>query len=160
MNTENRQLPVGGVERAVLHPATSVVGFSFRRGACSCTFADDGFEVPLCDDRSLFEERLEAASPPASVRHTLTLVAERTLASLWSTATFCGQALLEGFVAEVYLADGRTLIVGLSEALGAEQPLRLASLTHSSGLRRSQTPTLTLTLTSEDVEFALPKRTI
>ncbi len=157
MESRTGYKPAGGVERVVLHPASSAAEVSFAGGCCRCTFADGGVEVPLCDDRSRFEEELLCQSPPPSVRHRLTLVAERARAAAWADADFIARAVHEGVVAEIVLSDSRTLVCGVSEHLGAEQPMRPVALLSDSGVRLSQGPTLTLTLESEDTAFAMPK---
>ena len=146
--------PVGGVARAVLYRPDDDMEIAFGDGECYAVFNCEGTEVVLLDDHSSFEERIVPDAGAVSVVHTLTLVAARGDAATWLAPGFAERATHEGVIADLTLNDGRRLVVGCSEALGTEQPLRLASLFCDSGLRLTQTPTVTLTLRSEDTAFA------
>ena len=140
--------PVGGVARVALYPTYGDIGLRFAGGVCEATFDCEPVEVPLTDDRSSFEELLDNSSGP--------LVAERGEASQWLSAEFADSLSRQGVIADVTLNDGRRLIVGCSERMERDFPLRFVSLHSDSGRRLSDTPTLTLTLRSTDTAPAMP----
>ena len=146
--------PVGGVAMAVLYRPDDDMEIAFGDGECYAVFNCEGVEVVLLDDSSSFEECIAPDAGAVSVVHTLTLVAARGDAVAWTAPGFAERVTHEGVIADLTLNDGRRMVVGCSEALGTEQPLRLASLRCDSGLRLTQTPTVTLTLRSEDTAFA------
>ncbi len=146
--------PVGGVARAVLYPAGEDMDFRFADGVCTADFGCKPLEVPLIDDRSSFEELFDNSSGPVSVTHTLTLVAERGAAERWLSPEFAACVSRQGVVADVTLNDGRRLLVGCSERMERDFPLRFVSLRSDSGKKLSDTPTLTLTLRSTDTDAA------
>ena len=148
--------PVGGVARVALYPTYGDLRLSFADGVCEAEFYCKSAEVPLIDDRSSFEELLSNSSGPISVTHTLTLVAERNAAAQWLSAEFADALSRQGVIADVTLNDGRRLIVGCSERMERDFPLRFVSLRSDSGKRLSDTPTLTLTLRSTDTAPAMP----
>ena len=145
MGAASNYKPVGGVESVTLYPANAVE---------SALFSSDGCEVDLLDDLSQYEECAECNDGVACVSHRLSIVADRRDASDWLTIEFLEQVLYEGLVAVVSLCDGRRLLVGYSAQFTTEQPLRLESLTSSSGSRLHDTPTVTLRLVSYDTEFS------
>jgi len=146
--------PVGGVARAALYPTYGDIELRFEGGACTVKFNCEPVAVPLIDDRSSFGELLDNSSGPISVTHTLTLVAELGAAARWLSSEFAADMSQEGVIADVTLNDGRRLIVGCSERMKRDFPLRFVSLRSDSGKRLSDTPTLTLTLRSTDTEPA------
>ena len=148
--------PVGGVARVALYPTYADFGGRSPGGVCEATFDCEPGEVPLTDDRSSFVELLDNSSGPLSVTHTLTLVAERGEASKGLSAEFADSLSRQGGIADVTLNDGRRLIVGCSERMERDFPLRFVSLHSDSGRRLSDTPTLTLTLRSTDTAPAMP----
>lgn len=148
--------PVGGVARVALYPTGGDMEFRFADGACTAKFDCEPVAVPLMDDRSSFEELFDNSSGPVAVTHTLTLVAERGEAERWLSAEFADCVLRQGVIADVTLNDGRRLLVGCSERMEQDFPLRFVSLRSDSGKRLSDTPTLTLTLRSTDTVAAVP----
>ena len=150
--------PVGGVARAVLY-RPEACNAAFVDGVCTASFDGGGVEVALIDECSSFEEVAACDSGRISVVHTLSLVASRNDADLWLAPQFVADAVRRGVVADLTLNDGRRLIAGFSADFADEQPLRLLSLRSASGERLAQTPTVTLTLRSEDTAGASPLNT-
>lgn len=134
--------PIGGVKRATLHSADTV------------GLQSDGLYVELVDDRSSYTQKLSVENGVAVVVHTLTLVALCTDAAPWLSDQFIESASREGLIAKVELNDSQHLVVGLSERLLFEQPLRLQSIVVDSALSAAQTPTVTLTLQSQSDTLA------
>lgn len=142
--------PVGGVVGVRLYPANAVESAVFEDGQCEVVFSEEGVEVELIDDASVYEERVENEQGVLLVEHRLTLVAERNRGQLWLSGVWQDRVATEGVVAVVELCDGRVLLVGYSPLFGAEQTLHLDSLLVSSGKRLLDTPSITLTLVSYD----------
>ena len=148
--------PIGGIAHCALYPADSVRIESVTTGGCSVSFVGEPYEFELFDERSTFSEQMLSDKGILKVIHRLELVADRNFASAWLAPAFTHQAIDRGVVARLTLTDGRELLVGYSWKFASERPLRLSSLTFNSGSRANETPTLTLTLTSEDTAFAMP----
>lgn len=146
---------VGGVERVILYPANAVQSVLFSSEGCEVELIDDPLEVELIDDASHYDEMTESKNGATKITHTLHLVAARNEADVWLENNFVERASIDGVVAVVVLADGRNLLVGYSQQFGDEQPLRLGSLTSSSGSSAHDQPTVTLQLVSCDTEFSL-----
>jgi hypothetical protein len=143
--------PIGGVARVALHSADAVREVSFASdGECAILFGDEATEVELLDDGSTFVEKITTDTGIALVRHTLSLVASRNSAEAWLDPDFLQRATRIGVIAEVVLNDGRAFVVGYSQHLTTEQPLRLREATISSGDTPLCSPTVTLCLTSTD----------
>ena len=146
---------VGGVESVALYPTQAVVAALFSSEGCEVEWSGESpIKVTLMDDASRYEECSECKNGIHTVAHLLHLVAERGDADKWLTNDFVEQASLEGFVGVVSLCNGHRLLVGYSAEFKDEQPLRLESLTSSSGSRLAETPTVTLRLIAHDTDFS------
>lgn len=145
---------VGGVESCSLYPTDAVTTALFSCEGCEIVLSGTPIEVPLLDDTSKYEECSQAEAGATITSHTLHLVAERNEAKQWFDNDFIEQAHTEGFVAIISLCDGRRLLAGYSAQFGNEQPLRLKSLTSTSGTSLNDTPSVTLQLISQDTEFS------
>ncbi|MBQ5635677.1 MAG: hypothetical protein IIV10_05145 [Alistipes sp.] len=148
--------PIGGIAHCALYPADSVRVKSITTNGCDVLFANQSCEFDLFDEHSSFNEQMLSDKGVLKVVHRLELIADRNLASSWLEIPFTHQAIDKGLVARLTLTDGRKLLVGYSKKFEFERPLRLSSLSFNSGSRANETPTLTLTLTSEDTAFAMP----
>ncbi len=146
--------PVGGVVRVLLYPADSVKKALFSSEGCQVQFAVRPIELELLEDRSSYEERAESSKGQTKVAHILSAVSDRDMARRWLESDFLEQASIEGLIAQVILADGRRLLAGYSSLFEAEQPLRLESLTSTSGVALCDRPSVTLRLVSYDTEFS------
>ena len=154
MRTYSNYKPIGGVESVALYPAEAVVKALFSSEGCEVEFSSMPLEVALIDDASHYEEisRLECGTN--SVAHQLHLVAEMSEGERWLDKQFLERAFFDGVVAVVTLCSGVRLLVGYSAQFASEQPLRLDSITSSSGNTLHQTPSVTLRLVSRDTEFS------
>ncbi len=130
--------PIGGIKSVSL----------FAAGAVGLTTMP--IEVELTPHGSLYEQRLTTANGIITVEHTLKLVAHKTDAQKWCQSDFINHALIGGLVADVTLNDGQQIRVGYSDSLLDEQPLRLESVVVTSENSIAKTPTVTLTLSSQD----------
>ena len=137
-----------------LYPAQAVEAALFSSEGCEVELSGIPIKVALMDDASRYEERSECKNGVASITHLLHLVADRGDADKWLENDFVEQASLEGVVAVISLCNGHRLLAGYSAQFKGEQPLRLESLTSSSGSRLAETPTVTLRLISHDTEFS------
>ena len=146
--------PVGGVESCALYPAEAVQTALFSSEGCQATLSGMPVAVMLLDDASHYEEVVESCDGITKISHRLSLVADRGDAAPWLDVDFLERASIEGLVAVVGLANGRSMLVGYSLRFGSEQPLRLQSMTSTSGSKLHDTPTVTLLLTSCDTEFS------
>lgn len=146
--------PVGGVERVALYPAHAVEMALFSNEGCEVSLAGTPIEVELIDDGSFYEETIENKCGVTRISHRLHLCASRECAEAWLDNEFLEQMALDGVVAVASLNDGRTLLVGYSAHFEAEQPLRLESLTSTSGSELHETPVVTLQLHSHDTAFS------
>lgn len=154
MKTTSNYKPVGGVESVALYPADAVVTALFSSDGCEVELSGVPIEVPLLEDCSQYEEKSHSERGSTSVSHLLHLVAERGYAQAWMENDFLEQATFEGFVAVISLCDGRHLLAGYSALLGNEQPLRLESLTSTSGKSLGDIPSVTLRLVAHDTDFS------
>ena len=145
---------VGGVESCTLYPADAVTTALFSCEGCEIELSGTAIEVPLLDDASEYEECSQMEVGATLISHRLHLVAERNEAKSWLNDHFIERAYTEGLVAVISLYDGRRLLAGYSAQFGDEQPLRLESLTSTSGTSLNETPSVTLRLISQDTEFS------
>lgn len=153
MKAENYK-PIGGVESCSLYATDAVATTLFSGSGCSVKLSAEPLTVELLDDASLYEEEVSIDTGGRRVKHTLTLVADRTEAEAWLDEEFVERVASEGVVATVKLCDGRELLVGYSAHFAEEQPLRLASLNVTSGRKLLDTPQVVLTLVSHDTELS------
>lgn len=146
--------PVGGVKRVLLYPTEAIKSVLFSSEGCEVEYSAAPIEVELMEDMSSFEERAETTKGQTKIAHILHLVSDRSMGEAWLDADFLERASIDGVVAEVMLADNRHLLVGYSPTFGNEQPLRLESLSSSSGSTLHDKPTVTLRLVSHDTAFS------
>lgn len=146
--TEKRYKPVGGIAHVELFAVHGL-------GGVEDMVQGRGVAVPLVDDGSHYDERIEPRTYPVSVEHTLTLCSDRNLSAAWRDKEFLRHAAAEGVAARITLLTGETLIVGWSRHFAFEQALRLRSLEFHSGSRPKEQPKVVLTLSSCDVTSAL-----
>ena len=149
-----RSKPIGGVEKVALYPADAVVTALFSSEGCEVNFSGVAIEVPLLDDSSFYTESSETAHGIAQISHLLHLVADRNDATEWLTDEFLERASFDGFIAVISLYNGRQLLAGFSALFENEQPLRLESLTSTSGSSPHDIPSVTLRLIAHDTAFS------
>lgn len=154
MRTSSIYKPIGGVESVALYPADAVRVALFSSEGCEVEFSGSPIEVALVEDASQYEESTSVERGVTAITHRLQLVAERNDATAWLDNQFIECATYDGLVAVVSLGDGRNMLAGYSAKFGNEQPLRLTSLTSSSGNSPHQTPSVTLLLVSHDTDFS------
>lgn len=153
--------PVGGVAAVMLTSVANIREAEFARDSAlpTCTklqFCNEN-EVMKCrliEEHSSFVETLAADGQITSVTHTLRLVADRNLAEGWLEPRFTTEMMTSGGAAVVTLADGRTLVAGISRKFDREQPLRLRTIKVSSACKRIEPPTVEMVLESVDTAFA------
>lgn len=146
--------PVGGVKRVLLYPADSVETAIFSSKGCQIQFSEAPLEVELLEDKSSYEERTEVSNGVTKVVHLLQIVADRDMAKTWFEFDFLERLSIDGAIAVIMLADGRSLLAGYSSLFGDEQPLRLESLSSTSGSTLHDRPSVALQLVSCDTEFS------
>ena len=154
MKTYSNYKPIGGVESVALYPAEAVAKALFSSEGCEVELSGTPIEVALIDDVSHYEETSHLECGTNSVSHQLILVAEMSEGERWLDKQFLERAFFDGVVAVVTLCSGVRLLVGYSAQFTSEQPLRLDSITSSSGNTLHQTPSVTLRLVSRDTEFS------
>ena len=150
---------MGGVRSVVLTATDNVAEALFAAGGTLCTslnFFDEGalIECELLEESSCFEEELSSESGVVAVGHRLTLVAGRNNVDGWLASEYGVENLNRGMCGVVTLNDGRKLLVGYSERFESQQPLRITTIKSSSGVRRTDPPTVTLILENFDTSFA------
>ena len=145
---------VGGVESVALYPADAVVVALFSTEGCEVRLEGKPIEVELLDNGSYYEEHSKTEGGATKISHKLHLKADRKSAEAWLKPQFAERASIEGVVAVVRLCDGRELLVGYSAIFGSEQPLRLESLTSTSGSSPRDIPSVELHLVANDGEFS------
>jgi hypothetical protein len=154
MKTTSNYKSIGGVESVALYPVDAVATALFSSEGCEVELLGSPIEVALMDDASHYEECSKWECGATTVSHQLHLVAEMSEGATWCNEQFLERAFFEGFVAVVTLASGVRLLVGYSALFANEQPLRLDSITSSSGSTPHETPSVTLRLVSHDTEFS------
>ena len=160
MNDNQQKKPIGGIAQCALYPTDAVHVSSIETDGCKVRFTKAPYKAILFDDSSSLCEQMIMEQGAIRVTHTLKLVSDRNMAGVWLEREFAMQATDQGVIAVVTLSDGRSLLVGYSQRLGKELPMRLHSLISDSAVKLNQTPTLTLTLQSEDTAFAMPIKQI
>ena len=150
----SKSKPIGGVESVALYPADAAVTALFSSEGCEIELAGTPIEVPLLEDSSCYKEVSEMAHGVSRISHQLHLVAESNDAHEWLTDDFLEKAAFDGFIAVISLCSGCRLLAGYSAPFGNEQPLRLDSLTTTSGSNPRDIPSVTLRLISYDTAFS------
>ena len=150
----SKSKPIGGVESVALYPADAVVAALFSSEGCEVELSGVAVEVPLLEDSSYYTESSETTHGVTRISHLLHLVADINDASEWLTDEFLERASFEGFVAVISLCSGRRLLAGYSALFINEQPIRLESLTSTSGNSLHDIPSVTLRLIAHDTAFS------
>lgn len=148
MTEIKRYKPVGGIKSCELFTLQALV-------SAEDMVAGQGVMVSLSDDGSRYEERMSCEHGPVSVEHTLTLCSERSEAARWFEHELLQRMAIEGVAALITLASGESLRLGWSPRFGFEQPLRLLSLSFSSGDKPNNSPRVELKLQSHDTDSAI-----
>ena len=151
---QSRSKPIGGVESVALYPADAVVAVLFSSEGCEVELSGVAVEVPLLEDSSYYTENSETIHGATRITHLLHIVADRNDATEWLTDEFIEKASFEGFVAVISLCSGRRLLAGYSALFESEQPLKLESLSSTSGSGPHDVPSVTLRLTAHDTAFS------
>jgi hypothetical protein len=154
MKTTSNYKSIGGVESVALYPVEAVATALFSSEGCEVELIGSPIEITLIDDSSLYEESSRLERGTTTVLHQLHLVADINDGKKWLDKQFLDQAFFEGFIAVVTLCSGARLLVGYSAEFTNEQPLRLDSITSSSGSSLHETPSVRLQLVSHDTEFS------
>lgn len=127
-----RKKPVGGV-------------VAVRISAVGATAQPD---LPLVEGRSSYVEELVSDNGIPRVHHTLLLVVSRETAREF--LPFAARMAAEGASAVVTTAAGEQLVVGWTEALGWEHPLRLTALDLGAGAKPADGNEATLRFECDD----------
>jgi hypothetical protein len=145
--------PVGGVVAVELTCATDFqsAAYDASTDCFSYTVTSEPFaRYVFREDGASYTEQ-SVGFRGGLVRHTLSMEftatdeAHRALSQLKSASG-------DGFVAIVTRGSGKSLLVGYSHRFKGAFPLRIAGCTHSSGTTPADFPTITVVLTSEDIE--------
>lgn len=150
--------PVGGVTGVSLYRKSDVEAVRVADGLCTgidlCTGAAP-LTVPLAEDRSSYTEESVGDEGLPATRHTLAIVCHRYPGREMFAGPLLEELATDGAVACVDLSNGERLLVGWSERLGFEQPLRLKKFRFLTGPKPVDTPLLELHLESIDAARAL-----
>lgn len=150
--------PVGGVRSVELfRPCHIEVAEDGREPTITATGEAAATAVPLMEDKSLYTEQLRQAHGLRSVVHELRITAEAGDAAEWLDALFLRRATAEGVVARVEMLSGEVVWAGVSQRFGTAQPLYITGLETSSDRSPRQRPTVSMTLSGEDCDFAYRK---
>lgn len=144
--------PAGGLRRVWLLEADQILRADFTEKECTTLLLGEGailWELPLAEQESRFEE--EAALQDGLLRYThrLELHLDPVEGAAIDPATL-QTWFTRGVVALLETIRGEARLVGLSERLGREAPLRLQGFCATSGRLRRDLPTLHLKLACED----------
>ena len=136
----------GGVKSVLLVSADAAIEAVFSSGGVNVTLPSDGATLVMPDDDSaLWSDSLSRHEGTQRVEHKL----EFTM-PMGHPAAKLLQHSAKGVIAVVELICGTQLLGGYSEALGAEQPLKVSSLKITSGRTREDDPHCKVTLTAID----------
>lgn len=150
--------PIGGVVYCVLYPADAVESALFSVDGCKLKIKTDWskvIDVEVVNGASLYEEECVIDNGVFKVEHRLSLVVHRRFADALLDPEFLKRASVEGVIAFLYTADGRTLLVGYSQRFADEQPLLLEKVLSSSQHIVEEYPTVTLQFASHDTDFSV-----
>ncbi len=150
--------PVGGVAGVSLYRKSDVEAVRAADGLCTgidlCTGAAP-LTVPLAEDRSSYTEESVGEEGLPATRHTLTVVCHRYAGREMFAGPLLEELATDGAVACVELSNGERLVVGWTERLGFEQPLRLVKFRFLTGAKPVDVPLLELRLECVDAARAL-----
>ncbi len=150
--------PVGGVAGVNLYRKSDIGAVRVADGLCTgielCTGAAP-LAVPLAEDRSSYTEESVGDEALPATRHTLIVVCPRYPGREMFAGPLLEELATDGAVACVDLSNGERLLVGWSERLGFEQPLRLTKFRILTGAKPVDVPLLELHLESVDAARAL-----
>ncbi len=150
--------PVGGVAGVSLYRKSDVGAVRVADGLCTgidlCAGAAP-LTVPLAEDRSSYTEESVGEEALPATRHTLVVVCPRYTGREMFAGPLIEQLATDGAVACVELHNGERLVVGWTERLGFEQPLRLKKFRFLTGAKPVDVPLLELRLECVDDARAL-----
>ncbi len=150
--------PVGGVAGVSLYRKSDIEAVWVADGLCAGIDLRTGaapLTVPLAEDRSSYTEESVGEEALPATRHTLTIVCPRHAGREMFAGPILEQLSADGAVACVELCNGERLIVGWTERLGLEQPLRLKRFRFLTGPKPVDAPLLELHLECVDAARAL-----
>ncbi len=150
--------PAGGVAGVSLYRKSDVEAVRVADGLCTgidlCTGAAP-LTVPLAEDRSSYTEESVGEEGLPATRHTLTVVCPRYPGREMFAGPLIEELAADGAVACIELNNGERLVVGWTERLGLEQPLRLKKFRILTGAKPVDVPLLELHLECVDAARAL-----
>ncbi len=150
--------PVGGVAGVSLYRKSDIEAVRVADGLCTgidlCTGAAP-LTVPLAEDRSSYTEESVGEEALPATRHTIIIVCPRFAGREMFAGPLIEQLSTDGAVACVELHNGERLVVGWTERLGFEQPLRLKKFRILTGPKPAEAPLLELHLECVDAARAL-----
>ncbi len=150
--------PIGGVVGVSLYRKSDVMAVRVADGLCTgidlCAGAAP-LAVPIAEDRSSYTEESVGDEGLPATRHTLTIVCHRYPGRVMFAGPLLEQLATDGALACVELSNGERLLVGWTERLGFEQPLRLKRFRILTGPKPVDVPLLELHLESIDAAHAL-----
>ena len=153
--------PIGGVTGVSLYRKSEVEAVRVAEGLCTGIDLGAGaapLTVPLAEDRSSYTEESVGDGGLPATRHTLAIVCHRYPGREMFAGPLLEELATDGVLACVELSNGERLIVGWSERLGFEQPLRLKKFRILTGAKPVDVPLLELHLESIDAARALHYR--
>ncbi len=123
---ESCSRPLGGISALRL-------GVASAQGAAP-SLKEEGYPIPLLEDRSTYSEVVEWIASAKAVTHTLKFVTPID----YELPTELLGALSQGFVALIALQSRNEIVVGWSPEALSDRALRLVSCTTVSGERPSE----------------------
>lgn len=150
--------PVGGVAGVSLYRKTDVEAVRVADGRCTGIDLRTGaapLAALLAEDRSSYTEESVGEEGLPATRHTLEAVYYRHTGREQLAGPILEELATDGAVACVELRNGERIIVGWSERLGFEQPLRLVKYRFLTGAKPADVPLLELRMECVDTARAL-----
>ncbi len=150
--------PIGGVTGVSLYRKSDIEAVRVAEGLCTGLDLGTGaapLAVPLAEDRSSYTEESVGEEALPATRHTLVIVCPRYAGREIFAGPILEELSTDGAVACVELNNGERLVVGWSERLGFEQPLRLKKFRFLTGQKPADAPLLELHLECVDAARAL-----
>ena len=111
--------------------------------------------LPLAEWRSEYEERVDSRNGTPYVEHLLRVVVPAEYAHDHLDAGLLRRWALSGTAAVIGTESGERLLVGWSERMGSEQPLRLTAVEHLTGPSPRTIPATVLTFRCADASPAV-----
>lgn len=149
----------GGIEKIALAKVEWIekAEFDCKDTVCTDIKMKDGYnfcQYEFCEGKAQYNEEIKYQDGIHAIKHFLSFSIPKTNSKSNDTIREILNSNITGLAAVILTSSDECLLIGISRKMGNEKPLRLVSVSASTGYEYSDDPIENILLQSEDIDKA------